>query len=80
MNIQVPIYTARPWWQTLAEGMAGRPSDPLAASKIEFNRAWQRQKLEAHIAARRAAATARMKRIRTASERGVARLIREYCL
>ena len=63
-TITPEAYLAAPWWQVFATRMAGRPSTTL-----------DRRKLEALIAGRRAAASARMKAMRWRSERGIARLI-----
>jgi hypothetical protein len=69
MNYALPLYIMRPWWEIEAEGRAGRPQRRLEALA--------HQKLEAQIAGRRALCTARMKVIRTRSERNIAKLIRE---
>ena len=68
MNVMTPTYsTTTAWWEIFASGMAGRPP----------KRGDSHVKLEAIIAGRRAAASAKMKAVRCRSERGIARLIRE---
>jgi hypothetical protein len=68
MNVITPqIYATGLWWQVLAKGVAG-----------QTQRSWASlEKLEAIIAGRRAACTAKVKAMRSHSERGIARLIRE---
>jgi hypothetical protein len=66
------IYTATaepatPWYLMLACGIAGRPA-PSPARK---------EHLEAVIAGRRSACSARMKAARARSERAIARLLRQ---
>jgi hypothetical protein len=65
MNYAAPVYITRLWWEIEAEGRAGR-LEALA-----------HQMLESLISSRRAACSARMKALRTRSEHGIARLIRE---
>jgi hypothetical protein len=73
MNVVVPrayivdAESATPWWVTIAGGIAGKPKPSPT----------RRDRLEALVAGRRAAATARMKATRARSERAIARLIRE---
>jgi hypothetical protein len=63
-------YTEMPWWSIFAEGQFGRPPAREVALK--------REKLTAQITSRRSACSARVKRMRAQSERGIARLIREF--
>jgi hypothetical protein len=66
MDTSTPqAYLATPWWQVLAEGVAGQTLRSWASPA----------KLEAIIAARRANCSAKMKALRGRSERGIARLI-----
>jgi hypothetical protein len=53
------------WWQHEAEGYAGQPLRSFASPA----------KLEAIIAARRASCSARMKGLRSRSERSISRLL-----
>jgi hypothetical protein len=74
MDTQTPLVyiapeeSANPWWvHMLAGGIAGRPKPVSPRPEL----------LQAAIAGRRAAASARMKATRARSERAIARLIRE---
>ena len=70
MNVIAPVsYTSTPWWQTLAEGIAGKGIGPGTLSAAA---------LESVIAGRRAACTSRMKRQRARSERAIARLLQQH--
>jgi hypothetical protein len=67
MNIEA--YPIRMWWETLGRGLVPQaPTSRLPAG-------WEQARLEARIASRRAAAIARMKAIRTRSERAIEKLI-----
>ena len=69
MNVIAPVfYTSTPWWQTLAEGIAGKG----------IGRTLSAAALESVIAGRRAACTSRMKRQRARSERAIARLLQQH--
>jgi hypothetical protein len=66
MDTNTPrTYLNAPWWQVLAEGVAGQTLRSWASPA----------KLETIIAARRANCSARMKALRGRSERGIAKLI-----
>jgi hypothetical protein len=67
------VYVAKPWRRLLAKGMAGRP--PLR----EIGLAWKQRQLEARIARRRTACTARMRALRKTRDSGSAQLNREGC-
>jgi hypothetical protein len=57
------------WWVLMpAGGIAGRPPE-----------SGRQERLQALVSARRASATLRCKKIRVASERSIARLVRENC-
>jgi hypothetical protein len=66
MNVMLTeLHQSKPWWQHLGEGLVEQPPRTWASPA----------RLESIIAARRAECSARMKKLRGRSERGIARLI-----
>jgi len=65
MSMLIPAaYSSTPWWQVEGEGLVPQAQRGFAP----------KEKLDAIIAARRANCSARMKALRSRSERGIARL------